>query len=265
MSSFSAGAETPPSTIDELLETPALFAQLRASRGDPAIRDKLVERFLPLARRLALRYRHGSEPLEDLVQVASLGLVKAVDRFDPDRGLAFSSFAVPTILGELKRHFRDHGWSVHVPRGLQERVAAVEQASSRLGSKLGRPPSVAELCNELDLDEESVVEALGAARAYDAVSLEASTGEREHEGPPALEERLGERDERLELVELAASVAPALAALPDREREILRLRFIEDLTQQEIAERVGCSQMQVSRLLRRSLSRLRAVADHSDQ
>jgi RNA polymerase sigma-B factor len=253
----------PPDT----LETNALFARLRASKGgDRRVRDMLVTRFLPLARRLALRYRHGSEPLEDLVQVASLGLVKAVDRFDPARGLAFSSFAVPTILGELKRHFRDHGWSVHVPRGLQERVATVEQASNRLGGRLGRPPTVPELCEELDLSEEEVVEALGAARAYDAISLEsANSTDRDSDTAQTLTDRIGERDERLEMVELAASVAPALAALSDRDRLILRLRFIEDLTQQEIAERVGCSQMQVSRLLRRSLARLRAVAEQSER
>ncbi|MGI8922293.1 MAG: SigB/SigF/SigG family RNA polymerase sigma factor [Solirubrobacteraceae bacterium] len=267
---ISVGAEQPPSTFEQpsALESQALFLRLRASGGsDRETRDALVARFIPLARRLALRYRHGSEPLEDLVQVASLGLVKAVDRFDPERGLAFSSFAVPTILGELKRHFRDHGWSVHVPRGLQERVAAVEQAGSRLGSKLGRPPSVPEICEELHLESEDVVEALTAARAYDAVSLEAGSGasDRDLDAPQALADRLGELDERLELVELAASVAPALAALSARDRLILRLRFIEDLTQQEIAEHVGCSQMQISRLLRRSLARLRAVAEQTEQ
>jgi RNA polymerase sigma-B factor len=263
-----AGSDLTATEHPSATETQALFVRLRESDGkDRQVRDQLASRFLPLARRLALRYRHGSEPLEDLVQVASLGLVKAIDRFDPARGLAFSSFAVPTILGELKRHFRDHGWSVHVPRGLQERVASVEQANTRLGTQLGRPPTVPELCAELKLEEEDVLEALGAARAYDAISLEAGStgGEREQDVGQALSERLGETDERLEMVELAATVAPALAALSDRDRMILRLRFIEDMTQQEIAERVGCSQMQVSRLLRRSLARLRAVADHSDK
>jgi RNA polymerase sigma-B factor len=227
--------------------------------GDAAARDELVERMLPVVRQLARRYQRGSEQLDDLVQVGSLGLVKAIDRFDVDRGSPFMRYAVPTILGEIKRHFRDTGWAAHVPRGMQERVMEVKGAMEELGSKLGRSPSPRELAEELSLQLEEVLEALEAATAYAAVSLDAprpgDDGERE-----TYAESMGEQDGHYELVEDAATVLPALGVLPERERLIVHLRFAEDLTQSEIAERIGVSQMHVSRLLRRALARVRTVA-----
>src|SRR4051794_11033900 len=226
------------------------------------MRDALVTRFLPLARQLARRYQRGNEPFDDLVQVASLGLVKAVDRYDPDRGVAFSSYAVPTILGELKRYFRDSGWAVHVPRGLQERVMKTDEVVSKLTVKLSRAPSVAEVAQEMDLDLEEVLEAMDASQAYDAVSLEAGRdSDRPDEG--TIGDTLGAEDERIELIEYGATIAATLSALPERDRLVLKLRFVDDLTQSEIAEKVGVSQMQVSRLIRRALERLRTVADAS--
>jgi RNA polymerase sigma-B factor len=229
-------------------------------RGDVGARDELVARFLPLARQLARRYQRGNEPLDDLVQVASIGLVKAVDRFDPERGTAFSSYAVPTILGELKRYFRDSGWAVHVPRGMQERVMTVNQAISRLSRVLGRSPTGAEIAKETGLDLEVVLEALEAAIAYDAVSLDTPRTSEEEQGD-TYADTVGVIDERFELIEYTSAIGPTMRALPPRDRLVLKLRFEEDLTQLEIAERIGVSQMHVSRLIRRALKRLRTVAD----
>jgi RNA polymerase sigma-B factor len=217
--------------------------------GDQAAREQLVQRLLPLARRMARRYRRSDEPLDDLIQVATLGLIKAIDRFDPSRETAFSSYAVPTMLGELKRYFRDNGWAVHVPRGMQERVMQVDNAMKDLSRKLGRSPSAAEVGEALSLSTEQVLEAMEAASAYDAVSLESY--------------RFGDEGDGFELVEYGATIAPTLQALPARDRIVLHLRFVEDMTQAEIAERVGVSQMHVSRLIRRALERLRTVAEHS--
>jgi RNA polymerase sigma-B factor len=228
--------------------------------GDERARDELVSRFLPLARQLARRYQRGHEPLEDLVQVASIGLVKAVDRFDPARGTAFSSYAVPTIMGELKRYFRDTGWAVHVPRGMQERVMQVNSAMSRLSRDLGRSPSAAEIAESVGLSSEDVLEAIEAGMAYDSISLESSRGPGGEEGD-AYEDSIGGEDERYDQVEYIATIAPELAALPPRDRLVIHLRFSEDLTQSEIAARIGVSQMHVSRLIRRALARLREVAE----
>ena len=231
--------------------------------GDSRAREELVSRFLPLAQQLARRYQRGNEPLDDLVQVASLGLVKAIDRFDPERGTAFSSYAVPTILGELKRYFRDTGWAVHVPRGLQERVMKLDAAVKELSRKLGRAPSVPEIAEALAIESEAVLEAMEAATAYDSISLD---GYRfgDSGGGETYAESIGEEDESYELVEYSATIEPTLRALPARDRIVLHLRFVEDLTQAEIAERVGVSQMHVSRLIRRALERLRTVAEYSD-
>ena len=230
------------------------------AHGDIAARDELVERFLPLARQLARRYQRGTEPLEDLVQVASIGLVKAVDRFDPSRGTAFSSYAVPTILGELKRYFRDSAWAVHVPRGMQERVMTVNQAIGRLARELGRSPTPAEVADDLGEDVEVVLEALEASIAYDAVSLDTPRTSEESDGD-TYADTVGEVDDRYELVEYTTAIAPTVRALPLRERVVLKLRFEYDLTQLEIAERIGVSQMHVSRLIRRALKRLQTVAE----
>ena len=225
---------------------------------DREARDELIARYLPLARKLARRYAHSSEPYEDLTQVASLGLVKAVERFDPSRGFAFSSFAVPTIMGELKRYFRDTAWSVHVERGAQERARRISEAQQVLSSRTGRTPTVDALAQYLELSQEEVLDGLQTAEAYGSVSLDApSIGENEDESSRL--EMIGAEDARLVLVEDQATVFAAARRLPADEREILYLRFAEDLTQSEIAARVGVSQMQVSRLLRRSLARLREL------
>jgi RNA polymerase sigma-B factor len=232
----------------------------RSAGGDKSARDELVERHLPLAHRLAGRYRNSGEPMDDLRQVATLGLINAVDRYDPGAG-SFVRFAVPTILGELKRYFRDSGWAVHVPRGMQERVMKLDQASQELHRKLGRSPSASELAGELGLTSEEVLEAMEAASAYDAISLEEQRGSESRDSQePTYADSLGTEEERYELVEYGASIAPTMKALSERERLILHLRFVEDLTQSEIADRIGVSQMHVSRLIRRALARLRAVA-----
>jgi RNA polymerase sigma-B factor len=240
----------------------ALLLRRYRDRGDTLAREELAQRYLPLARRLAMRYARGEQSLEDLVQVASLGLAKAIDRFDPDQGARFSTYAIPTILGELKRHLRDTGWSVHVPRGVQERTLKVVQASADLTQRLGRSPRVSEIAEKTRFTEVEVLEALDAAGAREALSLDAGPGG--DEDAPTYDQRLGAEDERFELVELGASIADAFAALPERERMVLHLRFVEDMTQTAIAERVGVSQMHVSRLIRRSLRHLRSAAGEDE-
>jgi RNA polymerase sigma-B factor len=230
---------------------------------DQTIREELVQRFMPLARRLAARYRGDREPLDDLVQVASLGLVKALDRFDPSRGVAFSSYAVPTILGELKRHFRDRGWSVRVPRDLQERIARVDRAIAELPGRLGRAPSVNEIADRLEVDPEEVLEAMEAGHAHHAMSLDAQSQNEDGEGIP-LTERLGGSDPAFDTVEYGAAITDALESLSERDRTVLHLRFIEDMTQTEIADRVGVSQMHVSRILRSAVERLRGAVERRE-
>jgi len=240
---------------------PATEAQLfaRHIEGDQAAREALVRRFIPLARSLARRYDRSSEPFEDLLQVASLGLLKALDRFDPTLGHPFASFAVPTILGEMRRHFRDAGWSVHVPRGAQERALKVRDVQERLANARGRAATVNELAEYLELSIEQIIDALQAIQAYESLSLDAPRPGATADEATSYGDAMGEEDARYELVELDATVSAVLGRIPQRERDILRMRFVEDLTQTEIAERVGISQMQVSRLLRRSLDQLRAL------
>jgi RNA polymerase sigma-B factor len=227
--------------------------------GDLAARDELIRRCLPLARRLASRYARANEPIDDLLQVASIGLIKAVDRFDPSRGTAFSSFAVPSILGELKRHFRDHGWAARVSRPLQERVLKLNTATEKLTTRLGRAPTPKEVAAAMGEGVEDVLEAMEAARAHDSISLDAPLSASDDRGA-TFAETVGEDDERLELVEYRSVVDATFRALPERERHVLALRFHEDMTQSEIAQRIGVSQMHVSRLIRRALDRLRTVA-----
>jgi len=227
---------------------------------DESAREELVRRFMPLARSLARRYGRSSEPFEDLLQVASLGLLKAIDRYDGERGHPFQSYAVPTILGEMRRYFRDSGWAIHVPRGAQERALKVRDAQERISNQSGRAATVNQLAEYLEIDVEEVIDALQAIRAYETVSLDAPRGGGEDDVVP-YGDTIGRDDERYELVELDATVSTALGHLPARDRLVLQLRFVEDLTQTEIAERVGISQMQVSRLLRRSLDQLRALTD----
>jgi RNA polymerase sigma-B factor len=240
-------------------ELDQLFLRWQEHRDESA-REQLLERFMPLARGLARRYGRTSEPFEDLLQVASLGLINALDRFDPERGYKFPSFAVPTILGEMRKYFRDSGWAVHVPRGAQERALKVRDAQEKLTNEHGQAPTVSALAQYLEWDVEEVLDALQAIHAYDTVSLDAprSDGEDQH---TSYGETMGSVDQHYELVELDVTLSAALEHIPLRERAILRMRFAESLTQTEIAERIGISQMQVSRLLRRSLERLRALTD----
>jgi len=245
----------------EPARTRADYALLMRYRngGDDMARDELVERFLPLARQLARRYARPNEPIDDLFQVASMGLLKAIDRFDPERGNAFSTFAVPTIVGELKRYFRDTGWAVHVPRPIQERIGQVNRAVNEMSRDLGRSPAPHELAERIGASVEEVLEALEAAKAFDAVSLDMPRGSDDESS--AYADTVGAHDDRFEMVEYNAVIEPTMAALPPRDRLILRLRFERDLTQSEIAERLGISQMHVSRIIRRSLDRLRTVAE----
>jgi RNA polymerase sigma-B factor len=218
-----------------------------------------VIRFLPLARDLALRYTYTDELFDDLLQVASLGLIKAIDRFDPERGTKFTSYAAPTILGELKRHFRDKGWALHVPRDLQERTLAVSRESEVLSKQLGRSPKVREVALALGCSVEEVLEAQEAAASYEAASLDAPTS-RDDDEAATLVDLLGTDDSAFELVESRDAIASTWRALPDVERRVLELRFVHDLTQREIGDQIGYSQMHVSRLLRRALIRLETAA-----
>ena len=229
------------------------------NRRDPVDRAALVERFLPLARQLARRYQRPEEPFDDLLQVASLGLVKAIDRFDLEREVAFSSYAVPTILGEIKRYFRDRTWSVRVPRDLQELALKVDRAVAQLSVDLHRQPSVQEIARAVESPQEDVLEALEASGAYRATSLESPRGADDEAGD-TLGDTMGTDERGFALAEDRATLAQLLRAVTPREREVLRLRFEEDLTQAEIGERIGVSQMQVSRIIRQSLARLRTVA-----
>jgi RNA polymerase sigma-B factor len=209
-----------------------------------------------------VRYRRAEEPLEDLVQVACLGLVKAVDRFDPDRASRFVSYAEPTILGELKRHFRDTGWAVHVPRELQEQALVLGREGDRLSRRLGRSPTVHELAETLGWELERVLKASEVLRSYHAVSLDAPISH-DREESAALVETLGSEDDGYALADSREQVAQAWQALPKLERKVLVLRFVHDLRQREIADIVGYSQMHVSRLLRRSLASLLAATSQS--
>ncbi len=244
------------------LESRALF-RCWCEGKDRRARDELIRRFMPLARKLAHRYRGAHEPYDDLLQVASLGLVKAVDRFDFERGTAFSSFAVPTILGELKRYFRDLGWSVHVPRGAQERALKVEEGKQKLTTKRGRPPTVPELAEYLELSIDDVLDALQTSGAHHSVSLDAPQTD-EDGSVGTLAGSFGQDDERFELIEDGLTIASVAKQLPLHERRVLHLRFVEDLTQTQIAEKIGVSQMQVSRILRHALGHLNELASADD-
>lgn len=249
-----------PSPTGDQLDTVELFERWQ-DHGDKRARELLVKRFMPVARKLAWRYRGAREPLEDLVQVASVGLLNAIDRFDATRGTSFTSFAVPTIIGEIKRYFRDLGWSVHVPRSSQEIALKVENAQRNLMPTIGRSPTVHELAQYLELSIEDVVDALEASAAHHSTSLDAPREDGDEE-LGTLADSLGTEDERFELIEFGATLAPAARQLSQRERRVLALRFLEDRTQSEIAEHIGVSQMQVSRILRQSVARLvELVAD----
>jgi len=254
--------QSAPGPGEGLASERVLWARFVRDR-DPATREELVRRYLPFAKNLALRYRGASESFDDLLQVASLGLVNAIDRFDPDRGAPFTAFASPTILGELKRHFRDRVWTVRVPRGLHDRMAEVEKAISELTVELQRSPSVGEIAARLEVEPTDVLEVLEANHNRRPLSLDRPVGGEESEESPAAE-WVGGEDAGYELVEDKLALEGALPHLDERERLVLQLRFVEDLTQSQIAERIGHSQMHVSRILRRTLERIRAeVAEQS--
>jgi RNA polymerase sigma-B factor len=241
--------------MSEALDDPQVLALFAERDADPNVREALVERFGPLAEYLARRFAGRGEPLEDLRQVASLGLVSAIDRFDPTRGVRFTTFATATIVGELKRHLRDKAWAVRVPRRLQELGLEAGRAIPILTQELGRAPTVEEIAERLGATSDEVLEAMDAMHAYAADSLDAPSRDDE----VARIETLGDGDPSLELVEAWSSLAPAVADLPERERRVLYLRFFREMTQSEIAERIGVSQMHVSRILAQTLDRLRGA------
>jgi RNA polymerase sigma-B factor len=239
---------------EALADDAELLRRYRRLR-EPAVREELVRRYLPFARKMALRYR-GAVPTEDLIQVASLGLLGAIERFEPDRGTSFIAFAMPTILGELRRHFRDRVWNLRLPRGLQDRVSKVDDAIMKLTGRLEHSPTIREIASYLELSEDDVLEALAAAEARWTVSLDqpfAGGGSDE----TTIGERIGAEEARFEVVELRTTLVAGLPALSERQRLVLKLRFVDDMSQSQIAERVGVSQMQISRILRATLERLR--------
>ena len=231
-------------------------------RRDPALREELVALHLPLVEYLARRFRNRGEPLEDLVQVGTIGLLKAIDRFDLDREVEFSTYATPTIVGELKRHFRDKGWAVRVPRRLQELNLSLNKVVAELSQEIGRSPTIPEIAAKVRLPEEEVLEGLDTSNAYAVVSLDAPAG---GEDTPTVSEHIGVEDESLEALEYRAALGPLIASLPEREQRILYLRFFGGMTQSQIATRLGISQMHVSRLLNRTLGVLRAGLLEDDQ
>jgi RNA polymerase sigma-B factor len=233
-------------------EVKRLFRELQAT-GETKIRNQLIEAHLGLVEYLARRFSGRGEPLDDLIQVATIGLVKAVDRFDPDRQVEFSTYATPTIVGELKRHFRDKGWAVRVPRRLQELNLRMGSVISQLSQDLQRSPTVAEIATAADATEDEVLEALDSAHAYSLISLDAGASE---EGL-SYHEQIGDEDDSLSALEERLSVAPLLRQLTPRERQMLHLRFFKGMTQSEIAMELGISQMHVSRLLAKTLAALR--------
>jgi RNA polymerase sigma-B factor len=234
--------------------------------GDVEARQRLIEQYLPLVRSLARRYSYRGEQLEDLVQVGSIGLIKAIDRFDVDRGVELTTYATPNIIGEIKRHFRDKGWAVRVPRGLQELNVRLSRLMEELTIQLERSPTIAELAKAADVEEEEVLEALETGQAYATLSLSAPSGGGDDGDDLDPLESLGEIEKEYEVSEDRAVLAPGWKVLDDRERRILELRFFEGLTQSQIAQQVGISQMHVSRLIRRSLEKIRQeiAVDASD-
>ncbi|GIF04966.1 SigB/SigF/SigG family RNA polymerase sigma factor [Actinoplanes siamensis] len=243
--------ETSKDRSTELITALAALPARHPSRA--RLRDDTIEAWLPLARHLANRYAGRGEPVDDLYQVAVLGLIKAVDRFDAERGIDFAGFAIPTIIGELKRHFRDRTWSVRVPRRLQELRLAITAANSSLHNTLGRSPTVADIAEHLNITEEEVLEGLEGARAYNSTSLSTPVNA---EGTTTLAETLGGEDNGFEHAELRVALGPALATLDEREQKIISLRFYGNMTQSEIAAQIGISQMHVSRLLTKALAKL---------
>lgn len=264
---------TPPSNVKRVstrtthdrARTKELFALLKdLDPKDPKrarARDELVEMHLPLVEYLARRFRNRGEPLDDLVQVATIGLIKAVDRFDGERGIEFSTYATPTIAGEIKRYFRDKGWTIRVPRRLQELKLSLSKAVNLLTQEYGRSPTVKELAKHLDISEEEVLEGIESSHAYSAISLDSPTGDGDS---PSVADSLGFTDAAIANVELRESLKPLLAQLSSRERQILALRFFAGRTQSQIATELGVSQMHVSRILNKTLAVLREGLEEDD-
>jgi RNA polymerase sigma-B factor len=232
--------------------------------GDLEAREQLIEQYLSLVRSLARRYAHRGEQLEDLVQIGCIGLIKAIDRFDLDRRVELTTYATPNIIGEIKRHFRDKGWSVRVPRGLQELNVKLSRLVEELTVKLGRSPTISELAKASGAEEEEVLEALESGRAYSSLSLSSGAGIDDDEEVDPME-TIGSEEPRYEITEEWAVLEPGLRALDDRERMIIHLRFFEGLTQSQIAQQVGISQMHVSRLIRRALEKIRDEIDLEEE
>ncbi len=251
-STIESDVETLTDTAADLLHTLAGMPADHPRRA--ALRDRTIEAWLPLSQHLAHRYSGRGEPTDDLLQTAAVGLIKAVDKFDPDRGVDFAGYAIPTIIGELKRHFRDRTWDIRVPRRLQELRLAISEANSTLLQSLGRSPTVADIATHLKLTEEEILEGLEGARAYNATSLSTPISA---DGTTELGDTLGGEDYEYELAETRVALGPALATLDEREQKILTLRFYGNLTQSQIADHIGVSQMHVSRLLTRALTKLR--------
>ncbi|HET9519140.1 MAG TPA: SigB/SigF/SigG family RNA polymerase sigma factor [Actinoplanes sp.] len=239
-------------TAVDLLNAMAAMPTNHPSR--PALRDRAIEAWLPLAKHLAHRYAGRGEPTDDLIQTANIGLIKAVDKFDPTRGIDFAGYAIPTIIGELKRHFRDRTWSIRVPRRLQELRLAITEANNTLTHTLGRSPTIADIATHLNITEEEVLEGLEGARAYNTTSLATPITA---DGTTELGDTLGTEDHEYALAETRAALSPALATLTEREQKIITLRFYGNLTQSQIADQIGISQMHVSRLLTKALTKLR--------
>lgn len=240
-------------------KTRELFRRFK-EEGDMEAREKLVMSHLNLVRFIANKFKNRGEPIDDLIQVGYLGLLKAIDRFDPSRGLEFTTFATPTIMGEIKRHFRDKGWSVRVPRRLQELSAKVNQATDALTSQLQRSPTVAEIAEYLDATVDEVLEAMESSSAYSSVSLEAPSGTDDDDTPSVID-RYATEDSDLAFTEDRIIIEEALASFSPREREVIEMRFLKGMTQIEIAEKLGISQVQVSRLLRRTLKKIQDKID----
>jgi RNA polymerase sigma-B factor len=232
-------------------------------QGDLQAREQLIEQYMSLVRSLARRYSYRGEQLEDLVQIGAIGLIKAIDRFDIDRGVELTTYATPNIIGEIKRHFRDKGWSVRVPRGLQELNVKLSRLIEQLTVQLGRSPTIPELAKAAGVEEEEVLEALESGRAYSSLSLSVGGGGDDDDLDPL--ESIGTEEHQYEVSEDRALLAPGFRALDERERKILQLRFFDGLTQSQIAQQVGISQMHVSRLIRRSLEKIREAIDVDEE
>lgn len=240
-------------------KTRELFRRFK-EEGDMDAREKLVMSHLNLVRFIANKFKNRGEPIDDLIQVGYLGLLKAIDRFDPSRGLEFTTFATPTIMGEIKRHFRDKGWSVRVPRLLQELSAKVNQATDTLTSQLQRSPTIAEIADYLDATVDEVLEAMESSSAYSSVSLEAPSGADDDDTPSVID-RYATEDSDLAFTDDRIIIEEALASFSPRERDVIEMRFLKGMTQIEIAEKLGISQVQVSRLLRRTLKKIQDKID----